>query len=422
MKQIKEIFLHNATIKAISLILAFFVWRIVGDISDPVVTMPYRDVSVQMLNEEIVTDAGKVYQVADNNHAVTVMVTAPKSIQARITKEHIQATADFEEILLEELVPVEVKVAGYENNAKVSAVSTPNNIVVTIEDSISKKFPIVPSAVGELDKIYALGKMSALPETVTINGPKSLVESIVRVEGQVSIYGLKEDNVLEGKLLLYDKNNILIDQTILDIELSNELQIAVEVLDTKSVQLELNTSGVPKIGYEVASIIAEPSEIIVSGNKEILDKIDYIEVPGSAINVSGKHGKLELVVDVADYIPKDISLYDTNSSTIAVTVQIDELGTKSLDIPVQSIVVNNNPSNLALSYAGTTTVRVTFTGLDLYLTGLDPSDVTLSIDLKEYKTPGKHTIPVVVTAPSGVSQVDEIEVIVELAEMGVSDD
>ncbi len=422
MKRMKEIVAHNIVIKVFALILAFFVWRAVGEVSDPVVTVTYRDVAVTMLNEELVTDAGKVYQVSDNTLMVVVQVTAKTSIQERISKEDIIATADFEDILLTELVPVNVTISGYEFSSLVSVVVSPSNIVVSIEDSTSKIFPIVPSASGELDTIYALGEMDANPETVTINGPESLVNSIVRVEGKVNITGITEDSVLEGELILYDEDNSVIDQTLLTIQLSCDLEISVEVLDTKSVGLELSTSGEPKSGYEVASITAEPTEIIVAGKKEDLELIDNIIIPGEAIDVTGKSGKLEMAIDITDYIPENISMYDENSSTIAVTVQIDELGTKSLDIPVQSIVVNNNPSDLTLSYDNVTTVMVTFSGLDYYLDSLTSSDVQLSIDLKDYDQAGTYSVPVTISTTAGVELQEEIEVPIVLTEVGATND
>lgn len=418
----KKIVTHNLAIKIFALIVACFVWRAVGEISDPVVTVIYRDIAVTMLNEELVTDAGKVYQVSDNTLLVDVQVTAKTSVQERISKDDIIATADFEDILLSELVPVNIIIAGYEYSSLVSVSVSPSNIVVFIEDSTSKIFPIVPSASGELDTIYALGEMNVSPETVTINGPESLVDSIVRVEGKVSITGITEDSVLNGELILYDEDNSVIDQTLLTIQLNSELEIAVEVLDTKSVELEWSTSGEPRSGYEVASIISEPTEIIVAGKKEDLELIDNISISGEAIDVTGKSGKIELAIDITEYIPENISLYDGNSSTIAVTVQIDELGTKSLDIPVQSIVVNNNPSNLTLSYDGVTTVMVTFSGLDYYLNTLETSDVQLSIDLKDYDQAGEYTVPVSISTVSDAELQEEVEVSIVLTEVGTTYD
>lgn len=422
MKKMKKIVTHNLAIKIFALIVACFVWRAVGEISDPVVTVIYRDIAVTMLNEELVTDAGKVYQVSDNTLLVDVQVTAKTSVQERISKDDIIATADFEDILLSELVPVNIIIAGYEYSSLVSVSVSPSNIVVFIEDSTSKIFPIVPSASGELDTIYALGEMNVSPETVTINGPESLVDSIVRVEGKVSITGITEDSVLNGELILYDEDNSVIDQTLLTIQLNSELEIAVEVLDTKSVELEWSTSGEPRSGYEVASIISEPTEIIVAGKKEDLELIDNISISGEAIDVTGKSGKIELAIDITEYIPENISLYDGNSSTIAVTVQIDELGTKSLDIPVQSIVVNNNPSNLTLSYDGVTTVMVTFSGLDYYLNTLETSDVQLSIDLKDYDQAGAYTVPVSISTVSDAELQEEVEVSIVLTEVGTTYD
>ena len=55
---------------------------------------------------------------------------------------------------------------------------------------------------------YVLSKLTADPETVTINGPKSLVEKrSSKVEAEVNVSGLSENTVLDSALVLYDENN-----------------------------------------------------------------------------------------------------------------------------------------------------------------------------------------------------------------------
>ncbi|MFI3171386.1 MAG: CdaR family protein [Eubacteriales bacterium] len=413
----KNKLLHNWELKLITLIFAFIFWRSVADVANPTITKTFRDIPVTMLNEEIVTDNGKVYQVVDSEYTVTVTIKADTNTLSQITTSDIIATADFEDIELSSLVPVKVQVVGYENVAA-EITTNPTNIKVVIEDSTSTKYPIVPSAKGTIATGYALGNMVADPETITITGPGSIIETIVRVEAQVDISSITEDSILQGTLICYDQNNLAIDQTLLTLNLgTNEyVEVSVEVLESKTVPLILDTSGNPESGYQVASVKAEPSEITIVATEEELELVSYVSIPGSAIDISGQSGKVELVVDVSEYLPEDIQLYDVNNNMIAVTVQIDAQGTKSIEIPVQSIAVNNNPSDMYFEYVDISDLMLTFTGIEEIVSGLDTTDVRASIDLQSYTEEGEYTVPVTVETIDGCEAVEGVTVSIILYE------
>ena len=406
----KNRILHNIGLKITVFILAMFLWLVIGEYADPTTTKQFNDIPVIILNEEIVSNAGKVYQVIDNKHTVSVEIKAKTNILESIRATDIIATANFEEIEFKELIPVKVSVKGYEDNISVVSKSTPTNLKVEIEDSKSKKFPIIPSTVGKMNEDFALGDMTTKPETISISGPESVVESIAKVEAQVNIDEIYKDIVLPAQLILYDKNNLTIDQTLLVMELTSDLRVEVEVLDTKTVPIELDTSGIPKRGYKVADISSEPTEITIAGRKEVLQKTESIRVPGSALNINGLSGKIDKTVDILQFLSEDIRLFEENTNMIAVTVQIDKLGTKSVEIPVQSIAVYDNAKDMKYEYDGISTVMITFTGLQEKIADLDAKDVGLSIDLSDYTKPGRYNVPVQVTKLPGCEVVDEVMV------------
>lgn len=404
----KKKLLNNGKLKIATLIFAFIFWRFIGELADPVTTRTFYNIPVTVLSEDLVTDMGKVYQIENSDGTVNVVIKAETSLLNEIDEADIYATADFEEIELGELVPVRIEIDGYESD-DFEAISNPVNLIVVVEDSVSKKFPIVPSSIGTIDENYDLGTMTTLPETVIISGPESLVSSIARVEAQINITDITEDSSVLSTLTFYDESNVVIDSSLLTINLGeyNDVYVNVQILDIKSVDLQFTTSGTPETGYQVASVTSEPTSIVISALQEVLDTIDVIEIPSSALNVTGLSGKVDLVVDVLEYLPEDVKLYDENNNTIAVTIVIDKLGTKSIEFPVQSIIVNNNPENLTLSYDGISDVMVTFSGLADVMDELDASNVQLSIDLNDCTKVGEYEVAVTVTAPEGY-EVEEV--------------
>ena len=416
----KKVILNNWQLKILTLIFAFIFWRGVVELANPITTRTFRDIPISMLNEQLVTDRGKVYQVIDNVTTVSVIIKADTQTLNQIEKEYkttncITATADFEELELGKLVPVKISVTKYDGKI-IEKTTNPVNLQVNIEDSASNKYPIIPAAIGQMDSKYSLGKMKVKPETVSISGPISIVETIARVEAQVSVAGIEEDAVIPAELLCYDENDLLVDQTLLTLILStnSEPLVEVEVLDTKSVPLKLETSGKPKDGYKEVSITAEPTEVVVAARKELLEDLAYIHIPGTALDISGESGKVERVIDVSEFMPEDVKLYDENTSSIAITIQIDEIGTKSVEIPVKSIAVYDNPEDMYFEYIDITDVMVTFSGTQDVLDSLEASNIQLSMDLKPYKEEGIYNVPLMIKTISGCELVEPITVPIEL--------
>lgn len=411
--KMKKLILHNLGLKIVTLFVAFIFWQLVIGLADPVVTETFRDIPVTMLNEELVTNKGRVYQVVDNNKKITVTIKGKTSIVRSITSDMLEATANFEEIELASLVPVRVSVRGISGNM-VESMAMPNNIIVNIEDSASKKFPITPVAIGDVGEGKVLGSISADTETITISGPASIIDTITKVEARINVTDLADDASINSELIYFDESSLTIDQTLLSNELSDPVKVNVEILNSKSVSLKFDELSEITTGYEVVSITSEPSAVVVYGSDEKLDSLDVIQISGADINVKGKTGKVDKVLDINDYLPEGIYLFDKDAASIAATIQIDELGTKSLEVPVQSIVVHNNPEELNLEYNAVTDIMLTFTGKDSILSDLSVDDVRLSIDLTTYNKQGEFDVEVNVISVEGCQLIEDVTVPIKL--------
>ena len=223
-----------------------------------------------------------------------------------------------------------------------------------------------------------------------------------KVPAEANVSGLSEDVVTKSELVLYDSDNNVIDQSLLANNLVTEgVSVSVQVLETKSVKVEFDTSQITAAdGYSVSDIKYEPDHVNVTGRAEELKKLKKISVPASALNMSGLTSKTEKVVDITDYLPEDISLTDENAGSVVVTVGIDKDGTKSYDISMGAIKVNNLASGLSLSYESADVLEIQIRGPEDILDQYKISD-NVSIDLKNYQTAGTYTVPVTVGVPDG---------------------
>ena len=96
-----------------------------------------------------------------------------------------------------------------------------------------------------------------------------------------------------------------------------------------------------------------------------------------------------------------------------ITIAVEQPGTRSYEVSINSIVVNNLSPDLELNYGSVVDLEIQVRGsnekLDLFSIAKK-----VSIDLKNYTVPGIYTVPVTVELPRGCSLVNDVSVEVVL--------
>lgn len=408
----------NLALKLLSLALAAFLWGIVVNLDDPVTSVQFSNVPVEILHSEVVTSKGKTYQIEDETETVRVTVKAKRSVLHRLSVSDIKAYADMKEMSFGSQIPIEVSIPGVDY---VEAYSNPRNLQVTIEDEAQNTFPITPTTTGSVRDGYVLGEIKADPEKVKVNGPKSIIERIDKVVAEVDVTGLAEDTVLPSKLVFYDADGKTIDNTLLtfqDLKDENDVSVQVEVRSTKRLQLDFDTSEITAAeGYLFKGIETEPTEVQVSGSVDVLEDIDKLEIPASALNKQNLAGKEEVVVDITQYLPSGVELIDKNAGAVVVTIVIEEEGSRTFEIPTGAIAVNNLQDGLRYSYISGNNLEIKVRGDQALLETLELDEGSLSINLVTYKEPGDYDVPVEVKLPEGCSLAEEVGIKVRLEQI-----
>lgn len=407
----------NLGLKVIAFIFAVFLWFIVVNFDNPVGSSTFRDIPVQILNEDIITSAGEVYQV-EGDKTVTVVVYATREVRQKLTSDNIVATADIKQIdSTGRLVPIEVTINGFSGET-ITAEAIPRNLTIQREKSGKKVMSLTVDTGGiNLADGYILGDASVEPDQVTITGAESVLKQVDRAVAQMDdVSGVSEDSVLPASLVLYDANGNELNQTQIGNNLGEKgLSVSVEVLKVKGIPVVFGVTGSPAEGYKYTGCISTPESVQVCGKSEDIDKISEIDVPASAVDISGASAPIELTVDITQYLPEGVNLVDENSGNVTVTVKIEQEGTLSIDFMVSSIRINNLAENLQVSYEPDAEITFRFTGDEALLDTLDISNA-VSVDLSDYDEAGTYDVPVRVNLPAGISQDGKVTVQLTLEE------
>ena len=387
----------NLTLKILAFLIAVFLWLIVVNIDDPVDDKTFSNIPVQVTHEEVITDNNNTYQIVDNTQEVNVTVTAQRSVLDKIKAEDIQATADMKELTLRTQVPIEITIKGYAGKYE-KATANPRNLQIQIDEEAKNNFPITPTTTGTVRGGYEVGALKAVPEKVTLRGPKRIINSIAKVTAEADVSGLSEDETVEAKLVLYDANNNVIDQTLLANNLGKEgVSVEVELLQVKSVPIEVDTSDVSAAeGYKLGKITVEPQEVEITGDKTTLAGVSKISIPASALQLDNLTQKTDKTIDISSYIPSGVSLTEQNANKVVVSIPVQQPGAKTFEV-------------LSISYGSTVDLEIQIKGPGDALNLFSPAK-KVSIDLKKYTNAGTYTVPVSVELPDGCSLVNNVNV------------
>ena len=419
----KKFFTNNLGLKFGALIGSFLLWLIVVNINDPIDYQTFTGVQVEIINADAITDEGKVYEILDNTNVITVTVTAKRSVLDTLSRENIRAVADMSEVTITDTVSIKLSTNKY--NASIESIdSNTEYLRLNIEDVRRKQLVIDTVTTGEPAEGYLIGSVSSDQNLVRLSGPASVIAKVNTAQVVVDVSGMNENISTSADLRLYDDEGRMIvnDSITANIESVN---VNVSILATKTVPVAYQTSGIPAEGYDLTGEInGTPERIVIAGAQGQLDRISMIEVPETALNVTGQTGNMNVLLNIADYLPNGIILGDRSfNGSISVEVIIEPIEVDKIRIPQSDIQLENIPEGFEASIVEYDTENsISLRAITSKLEALEGTDWIGTVDVMEYLeeqgfvevVPGIYTIEAEFNVPEDIEQAQRLYVKVEL--------
>lgn len=334
---------YNLGLKMMSVFIAFALWLIVVNYDDPTISNTYSGIQVEIVNQDALTEQGKVYEILNNSDIINVTVTGPRSVIDSLRKENIRAIADMQELTLMDTVGIRLST---DKNFDQLDVIKGDHIAVelNIENLKSSHFPINLVQNGQPVDGYIVGDITSNQNTVRVSGAESVVSSVVRAECVVNVNGRSSDITTSSEIRLYDGNNQLVEHPSLQFNIYS-VNINAEILQTKEVPVVYQYSGIPLAGYVVEEpLTADYETVVIAGKANVLEGISSIEVPATAINVMDKDESYIESVDLGRCLPDGVRFADPSFDGMsAVNVNLIKLIMRSLNVPFSNLSVINLP-------------------------------------------------------------------------------
>lgn len=336
----------NLGLKLLAVLVAFAVWLIVINYADPVGTNEYSGIHVNIINSSSLTDKGKVYEVINNSDTVNVEVRGKRSVVDNLSIENITAYADLEDITI--MNTVAIQVVANKNNDQIDSIHLSRNMLeLAVEDRKEMPFTVNIVTTGEPADGYVRGEITQNQNSVRVSGPESVVNRIARAECNVSVAGRTTDLATSADIRLYDKNNNTVTHHNLKTNISS-INVGVEILPTKAVDIEYDWTGEPAEGYVVTGEPrADRTAIYVAGRSSALNRLNVVSVPASELSVDGATKSISKQIDINSYLPDGVRLVlsegDSFDGKVNVSLDIEELQTRVINIPIANITTKGTP-------------------------------------------------------------------------------
>lgn len=386
LKKIFQWITNNFGLKILALIFSSVLWLAVVNIDDPNTTRTFTT-TVSIENSDYLAGIGKYYNIVNNSNTVTFKASGKRSYLERMSNSDFKAVADLE--MIEDLSRVPIEITAQRYGSSITVAGKIYYLELEVEDLISKPFVISMRTEGEVAERHALGEMKASPTLIRVSGPASVVNTVDKAVATVNVEGISQDMTDSVIPVLYDKDNNEVDTRELSFNIQN-VMVSMQILDTKDVTLNFQTTGTLPEGYEYLGIEYSPQTVTVKGTSAVLNTINSIIVPKEVLDLTDATGDIKKDVDISAYLPTGVSLVDSAQAKIAVDVKIERHEKKTFKMPTANITASNLNSRYAVKFL-TETIDVELEGLTSDLEALDAGTLTGSIDVAGM-TEGEHTV------------------------------
>ena len=398
----KERLISNLGLKILSLFLAFIIWLVVVNVSNPLVNRR-REVTLDIENSQVLTAARRAYEISGKN-TVTVSFDIHTRDEYKIQLSDFRAYIDLSE-LYDVTGSVPVKVEVLKNDDIYSNVTAKPGVVrVRTEELQTKPFEIRADLLGKAADGYHVDHVELSPDTVTVEGPVSEVGHISYVGVKIPEDGMTGDITGHTVLVFYDANGneMEVDDRVHTNVDDTGLDYTVFINKAKALSLEYGVTGSVANGYRFIGAEAPKETVMVTGERSVLAPLSKLTIPPELLDLSGATEDRIVSVDLRELLPAGIELADSETPVMEIRLRVEALVTRTFELTERDISMEgqNEDRNYRLVPSR---VEVTVQGLDSDLEGLTEEDLGAVIKLEglgagthpgnmEFKESGVYTI------------------------------
>lgn len=392
----KSKIMKNFPLKILSIGVAFVIWLVIINITDPTITKRFNNIPVEILNENVITSSNQVYEVVSGDE-VDVTVKGKRSFIEDLSEDDFSASADLSKLSTVNTAGIQVRL---KRITKENVELDWNNEVlqISLEERVSQQFKMQITTSGELAESYVLGEITTQPLMLEVSGGKNKISKIASVGAMVEFDGQSQDFEAEVTPILYDKDKDVIDSTNVTFG-TDKIRVKVQIVPTKTVPIYVDVKGKPAEDYRHTQTDFKPESVMVSGTKANLEKLKSITIP---IDISGAKKDVEEEIDLTKYIDSSLYQLADEFTTVSVRCVVEKNGKRTFSFVNSDINIKNLPEDLNCFYVDSNERQtITITGSEENLQNVTLTSLGASIDVTGLKA-GSHKVEVKFDLPENL--------------------
>lgn len=393
----KEKLLNNFGLKAASLVVALIVWMAVVNISNPIID-DSQTVSVEMRNEEVLKSANLTYEVIGKD-TITVSYQVRTRDRSLVKASDFHAYADLKDYNVTGAIPITVEINKDKENLVKSDTITAKPMVIRIKTEAlqSKKFDLQVKTQGTQEEGYVPGVISLSPDSVTVEGPESLIGQINHVGVEINVDHAAADLNGTTSPVFYDANGNTLPDIASKISVNRpEIDYNVSILKAKDLTLNFEVSGQVAKGYRYTGVECEVKSVPVVGTKSTLASLSSLSVTSDKLNIDGLTADKVVELDLSQYLPPNTSVAGNEYKNVTVKLKVEPLTTRVFTLKLNQLDKKGLSEDYDYSFDKETS-DVTIKGLKEDLDALQEKDLNAVLDLSDLEpglNPGALTFEV----------------------------
>jgi YbbR domain-containing protein len=383
----KKKILNNLGLKILSVVFAILLWIVVMNVSDALVTEKITNIPVEILNDDVLDQLDKVYYI-QKGETVDIVVKGKRSVVEKLSASDFKATADLSQMSITDTVQIMVDAVDSGVSKEVTITCVDNTMALSLEEKVSRQFPIKVSVKGAPKDGYAVGDISSTPNIVTVEGPESAVNKIVEIGALVNVAGLDSDSTTTCDITVYDAYGDELNNENVSVS-QEQVDVTVKIYPKKTVPVNISVKDSPGLGYEISEVNYEPKNVVITGPEDDISDIESIDVDN--LSVAGLTDNYETTIDINQYLPDGVVAAE-DSGDVVVSVVIEKVIEKKLTVTASDIELKNTDSSYDYGLELSSDFGISVSGLEEYVDHMTLKDLTPYIDCTDLQTGDNYNV------------------------------
>lgn len=383
----------------LSIAVAFGLWIYVITVISPGSSETYYNIPVVRIGESVLAERGLII-TSISSTAVDMELSGNRTDLVKVNSSNITLKADLSKIYDPGVHKIEYSHSfpgDIASNAFTVENKYPENITVTVERLIRKEVPVNVIYEGSVPEGFITDKDNVVKEyeTVTVQGPKSVVDQITQAVINVSLTDQKESISQSYRYTLCSKENTPVDANLITTN-TEEVHLDLIIHRIKDVKLVVNIVDGGGAKADNIKYTLDPDTIKVSGSDAALENLgDEILLGTVNLKDYAKNAKITLAIPEYEGV--------TNLSNITeVTMDLEFIGLSTKEFVLDQFRLTGIPEGLTAEVI-TEQITVVIRGRTADVSKLTAQDITVTVDFAE-AVAGTSTYRVTITFSEGFTE------------------